>query len=579
MALPRIVLVIVGGVLSTESDARNQVAFGVSMYAGSTLITLTFIWGFCIILNRDKLRGKELIQEYEHQQDSSTNCLPLKHKLSILVDNGVNIDKWTGETAVIMLLSLIPFATVELVVLIKSPVKILVTLIVSGVSLVLYFVYQIGNPWIQVRSLAHLKEENLRIRFFYHVQRLAEGDLIDEHGNPNLEAFKSIFESADVDKNGYISHVELELLIGKVFELEKDHISKEYAKALILTHFDDDKNGMISWLEFQKGCTKWLKKWKNDANTSNSVSKSLWKQVEKVAIRNKRENLTKIEKIMPRILKQALEKHKLVKENGHADKEKIESLFSKYDRDRDNKIHRDELREFIETLTFGVPLDHDAVFDELAKDFDKDYNHDIIVKNDFIEGFIKWIDKAIKHDPSIKDPKHAIAKFEEDCWAEIDTPINMVKPKASILYVIFGVAVMFVISGAFMQSIQQFSDAAHIPFQLTSFVVFPIVMNARMVITALLHVGPRVSKNASLTFSEIYNGLVMNNLLGLLTLLTIVYIKGLSWTYSDEVLTIMIPCAVVGLFALKRDTYPLWASIFAMLLYPIYVCLYCVLGS
>lgn len=78
---------------------------------------------------------------------------------------------------------------------------------------------------------------------------------------------------------------------------------------------------------------------------------------------------------------------------------------------------------------------------------------------------------------------------------------------------------------------------------------------------------------------QIYNGLVMNNLLGLLTLLAIVYIKELSWTYSDEVLTIMIPCAVVGLFALKRDTYPLWASISAMLLYPIYVFLYCVFGS
>ncbi|KAI3826282.1 hypothetical protein L1987_00327 [Smallanthus sonchifolius] len=137
MAFPRIVLVIVTGIFSTESAAQSQVAFGVSMYGGSTFITLTFIWGFCIMLNEDKLPVKEPIPIYEHkEEDSSTKCLPLKHKLSILVDNGVKVDPETGDTAKIMLVSLIPFAIVELVALIKSRVATLFTLIVSGLSLV-----------------------------------------------------------------------------------------------------------------------------------------------------------------------------------------------------------------------------------------------------------------------------------------------------------------------------------------------------------------------------------------------------------------------------------------------------------
>ncbi|KAK9068543.1 hypothetical protein SSX86_012658 [Deinandra increscens subsp. villosa] len=285
-----------------------------------------------------------------------------------------------------------------------------------------------------------------------------------------------------------------------------------------------------------------------------------------------------MEKIMPRILKQVLEEHELVTPEGVPDREKIEGLFSNYDEDSDNEIHRHELKKFIETLHFGVSLDHDTVLDELIKDFDNDSNR-TIEKHEFVEGFVKWIERAISYDPSIKDPKNAIAKFEEDSWAEIDTPMNTVKPKASIVYVIFGVGILYLISGAFVLSIIQFSNAAHIPIPLTSFVVLPIIMNARMVITALLKTGPRVSKNASLTFSEIYSGLVMNNLLGLLTLLITVSMKGLSWTYSNEVLIIIIPCAIVGLFALKRDTYPLWASISAMLLYPISIYLYYVFGS
>lgn len=87
-------------------------------------------------------------------------------------------------------------------------------------------------------------------------------------------------------------------------------------------------------------------------------------------------------------------------------------LFSQYDKDNNNEIHRDELKQFIETLQFGIPLDHDRVLDQLVKDFDDNSNH-TVDKKEFVNGFIRWIKKAINHDPSIKDPIEAIAKFEE----------------------------------------------------------------------------------------------------------------------------------------------------------------------
>ncbi|KAI3739930.1 hypothetical protein L2E82_30344 [Cichorium intybus] len=576
MALPRIVIVIVSGVLATASDAQNQVAFGVGMYAGSTIISLTLIWGFRIILSRDKLRGKELTPESEHQPDSSAKCFPLKQKLSVLNDTGVNIDDQTGSLAVIMLLSLIPFAIMELVDFIKIPYGILFTLVLSSVSLILCFAHQVWNPWIQARGLEYLKQEHLRTRFSYHVRRLAKDDLIDEHGNPNHKAFESMFIAADSDKNNRISAEELEHLIEKVFELETDQISMEYAKAEILTHFDSDKSGEINMSEFIDGCTKWLEKRKNVANNSALVFKNLWEQVKKFAIKSKHQKLTKIEKIMPRIMKQVLERQELVTEDGKADRERIAGLFTH--QDGNQVIPKNDLKEFIKTLEFGVSLDHDTVMDELVRHFDSDGSSSM-EKNEFVDGFARWIEKAIDHDSSIKDPKHAIAKFDEDSWGEIDGPMKMEKPKITILYVVFGVGIIYLISGAFIQSVIQFSNAAHIPFLFTSFVMAPLAMNTKMIIMALLNTGPRVSQNASLTFSEIYSGLVMNNLLGLTTLLTTVYIKGLSWSYSAEVLTIMIPCIIVGLFAYNRETYPLWASISAMLLYPVSIYIYYVFES
>ncbi|PWA35765.1 EF-hand domain pair [Artemisia annua] len=494
MALPRIVLLLVTGILSSASDAQNLVVLGVGMYAGSTVITLTLIWGIRIILSRHKLE-KGSSPESDHQQSSSIKNLSLKHKLSYLTDTGVNIDKETGDIAVIMLLSLIPFAFVGLLHFMNTSAMTLFALIVSGVSILLYFGYQVGHPWIRVRSLAYLKQENLHIRFIYHLQRISHDDHVDEQG------------------------------------------------------------------KFNKPCLE------------RCCSVLFVYKVKLLSINKQRSNLTIIEQIMPRILKQVLEKHGLVKEDGKPDREKIEGLFSQHDKDSDDVIHKDELKKFIETLDFGISLDHDKVLDELVKEFDHDKNQ-LVEKKEFVDGFIKWIEKAINHDQNIKDPKKAIEKFEKDSWEEIDTLLKREKPKATIVYAILGIAIIITITYAFITSVAQFSTAAHIPFIFTSFVMVPIALNAKMVIDALLNAQPHFRKNASLAFSEIYNGLVMNNLLGLLTLLAVVYIKGLSWTYSSEVLAILIPCAIVGLFAFKRDNYPLWASLSAILLYPVSVYIY-----
>ena len=90
--------------------------------------------------------------------------------------------------------------------------------------------------------------------------------------------FSRIFDKADKDGDGCISHEELEHLVGEVFDLEKDNISKEYAKAEILIHFDRDKNRKISWEEFKQGCTNWLKKLENEANSSGSTFKNIQNQ-------------------------------------------------------------------------------------------------------------------------------------------------------------------------------------------------------------------------------------------------------------------------------------------------------------
>lgn len=68
---------------------------------------------------------------------------------------------------------------------------------------------------------------------------------------------------------------------------------------------------------------------------------------------------------------------------------------------------------------------------------------------------------------------------------------------------------------------------------------------------------------------QIYGGVFMNNVLGISVLLSIIYVRELTWDFSAEVLVVMIVCVVMGMFASLRSIFPVWTSIVAYLLYPL----------
>lgn len=71
-----------------------------------------------------------------------------------------------------------------------------------------------------------------------------------------------------------------------------------------------------------------------------------------------------------------------------------------------------------------------------------------------------------------------------------------------------------------------------------------------------------------LLFLQLYGAVTMNNVLCLSVFLALVYVRGLTWDFSSEVLVILVVCIVVGVFASFRTVFPLWTSIAAILLYP-----------
>lgn len=78
-------------------------------------------------------------------------------------------------------------------------------------------------------------------------------------------------------------------------------------------------------------------------------------------------------------------------------------------------------------------------------------------------------------------------------------------------------------------------------------------------------------------YLQIYGSVTMSNILSLSVFLGLVYVRELTWSFSSEVLVILIVCILMGVFASFRTTFPLWTCLLAFSLYPLSILLVYVL--
>ena len=73
----------------------------------------------------------------------------------------------------------------------------------------------------------------------------------------------------------------------------------------------------------------------------------------------------------------------------------------------------------------------------------------------------------------------------------------------------------------------------------------------------------------SMTLSQLYGAVCMNNTLVLGMFLILVYTKSLSWTYTAETFVTLLLILLVGLLGMSAYTFRTWVGIAILLLYPL----------
>ncbi|KAI3407238.1 uncharacterized protein J3R85_021166 [Psidium guajava] len=287
--------------------------------------------------------------------------------------------------------------------------------------------------------------------------------------------------------------------------------------------------------------------------------------------------------------------------DGKPSELRIKELFQKIDQNKDSQVSKTELYAFmlgIQIEEAGMSADDfsDAVMEKF------DVSHDAgISESEFVQGLSKWLDEDTESTANgvaqgqssstttsskttsnksqgTSDEQASLLSQGKTSKSTSELTVWWNYTKAGFL-IILGTGVMMLIGQPLMESLQEFASAADIPSFFVSYVLIPLANSYRQILGAISSAKKKTKKDISGAFTEVYQGVFMNNVMGLATFLALVYIKDITWDVSAEVLVVLLICALMGTITSFCTKFQFWMCILAYSLYPVSLLLLYILTS
>eukprot|EP00899_Mesostigma_viride_P029738 jgi/Mesvir1/994/Mv17534-RA.1 len=302
----------------------------------------------------------------------------------------------------------------------------------------------------------------------------------------------------------------------------------------------------------------------------------------------------------------------LTNSDGSLNQQATAMLFDAFDRDRNGTLERSEVAALVTALAMDSPTGVCPLEEEVATWLSEfDTNKDgLIDKTEFSIGMVKWVEsmkkkelgylagmavpqlagagvaaaatvggsssmaplwtQGIQESSALLELLLAEAEEEEEGEGEgheEELSSSAIIKKAALLLVA-GTAIVTFFADPVINTVGDFSAASGIPPFFVAFIAMPLASNSSELVASFLFARKRRKRNMSLTMSSIYGAITMNNTLCLGVFLWIVYMRGLVWNYSSEVLVTVAAALAVGSLGVGRTTFPLWMSLAVLLIYP-----------
>ncbi|XP_027927782.1 sodium/calcium exchanger NCL-like [Vigna unguiculata] len=555
-ALPESLILVVTGLSSDKEIAQESASTGVGLLAGSSILLLTVVWGTCVIIGKKNSSRRGITKS--------------------LTGYGITMDVDTRQMAIIMVFSVTPLVIMQIPHLFHfssaaTNVTLMIALIVAVTFLISYFIYQVFKPQIEKTRLEYIKHDDLILRIFHHVEKQTLQKILAEDGTPNVAAISGLYHEIS-------QHGGKDLLASEVKELFfgnklTDTNIKEEQIADLLKVFDRNGDQIITKEEFVTGLTEYINQTKHALDRQYLPKESMNKMYQSF-IKPWIEHVRKERELKGHLISEVL-KHaqndmvgRLQNDDGTPDKTAIRRLFEEIDVNRDNHVSRSELERVVKDIHFNKFVDAEEAVTKLAQDLDVNQD-DEISETEFVEGFAKWM---ISNSSQAANSKSS-SQGNHQTWEDVEKVMEENQTHGAsawltaIGYVVLGVTMLALLAEPLIASVQSFSEEAGISSFFISFILVPLATNFREATSAIKEASHKKSSNTSQTIYEIYGAVFMNNILGFVVISVLIYIREITWQFSADVLVVAIVCAVMGLAATFRPTFPLWTSFAAYFMY------------
>jgi Ca2+/Na+ antiporter len=255
----------------------------------------------------------------------------------------------------------------------------------------------------------------------------------------------------------------------------------------------------------------------------------------------------------------------LNRHNGQVpDEEDLEHWMSEFDVDNDGKITEAEflraIRRWMKNSTSRKPKRRAVSSSDGSSPEPDNENWDFEAQN------------AKMHYTTLEDEANDDDDEDDEEGKEGAPSRKQIIIKA-ICFLIAGAALAAIFADPLVDAIGGFSRASGISPFFISFIATPLATNSSEAISSLIFAKKKRKKNISMTYSQIYGAVTMNNTMCLGIFLLIVYFRHLLWDFSAEVSVIFFATLIMGSVAAFRTTLPLWMAFIGLALYPLSIAL------
>ena len=170
----------------------------------------------------------------------------------------------------------------------------------------------------------------------------------------------------------------------------------------------------------------------------------------------------------------------------------------------------------------------------------------------------------------------ALSDSESDSDSDGDGDEDAVPPtklaivRESALKLAAGMILIAVFADPMVGAVSSLSRACGMPSPFfASFVLTPFASNASELVSSLYFAAKKKKKNISLTYSQIYGAVTMNNTMCLGLFLVVMRAKGLEWTFTSETICVLAATVAVGAVGASKKTLKTSLVLPALAVYPL----------